>query len=420
MKVYQENGNSVNGSLEIIDSEILLEKAKDGLLELSTSLGLEVLRMLLEEEAAHYAGPKGKHGTPGRIGYRHGTENTTVVMGGAKIQTTRPRVRAVDGGGELPLETLHVFQKEDPLNKAILASLLAGVSTRKYSRTVAVQAADTRCTSKSEVSRRFIEGMDALMDEFMSRRLDQDYPAMMLDGLELGKMTILAAMGIDSDGKKRILGIAEGGSENSVVVKGLLEDLIARGLDPTRPRLFVLDGGKALHKGVADVFGKSAIIQRCQVHKKRNVLSYLPESEQGNVSIAMTMAYREFDYDKAKNKLMDIAANLQHRYPAAAASLLEGLEETLTVHRLKVPGLLRETLCSTNPMESANSTCRGAIRRVSNFATGEMALRHAAAGFMAAERGFRRIKGYRQLPFLMAVLSIQGEGTADTFTSKTA
>ena len=272
-------------------------------------------------------------------------------------------------------------------------------------------------TSKSEVSRRFIEGMDSLMQEFFTRTLDQDYPVMMIDGLELGKLTILAAMGIDSDGRKQILGIAEGGSENSTVEKGLLEDLIHRGLDAARPRLYVLDGGKALYKGVTDVFGKEVLIQRCQVHKKRNVLSYLPESEQANVSVAMTMACREFGYEAAKAKLTGIANNLEYRYPKAAASLLEGLEETLTVHRLKIPGMIRETLCSTNPMESANSACRGIIRRVSNFKDGGMALRHVAAGFMEAERGFHRIKGYKQLPMLIATLATHSTNTSKSKTA---
>jgi len=290
MKVYQENNNSVNGSIQIINSTVLHEKACYGLMELSMSLGLEVMRMMLEEDVAQYAGPKGKHNTEGRTGYRHGTDKTTVVMGGKKVRVDRPRVRATDGSGELPLETLSVFQSEDPLNKAIMARLLSGVSTRKYARTIEGEAADSICTSKSEISRRFIAGMDSLMQEFFARTLNQDYPVIMIDGLELGKMTILAAMGIDSDGKKRILGIVEGGSENSTVVKVLLDDLIRRGLDAERPRLYVLDGGKALHKAVTDTFGKAALIQRCQVHKKRNVLSYLPESEQANVSIAMTMA----------------------------------------------------------------------------------------------------------------------------------
>jgi transposase-like protein len=418
MKVYQEKQEIVNTGIEITHYEILQEKAKEGLLKLSVSLGIEVMRLMFEEDVTMYAGPKGKHGTVERVGYRHGSEQTTVVMGGKKIHVERPRARAADGSGELPLPSLGQFQSEDPLNDAIMAKLLAGVSTRKYASTI---EEDTKggavCTSKSEVSRRFIKEMDKMMEEFFTRSLCGDYPVIMMDGLELGKMTILAAMGIDRDGRKHMLGIIEGGSENTEVAKGLLDDLTDRGLDPSRPRLYVLDGGKALHKAVTDVFGKEALIQRCQVHKKRNVLSYLPKSEQANISKALTMAYREFEYTNAKDKLLSIAKRLEHRYPKAATSLAEGLEETLTVHRLKVPGLLRETLCSTNPMESANSACRGIIRRVSNFKDGEMALRHAAAGFMGAEQGFRRVRGYKHMGVLLAMLEIN---TGDQTVIKTA
>jgi|BioPla2DNA2_1021312.scaffolds.fasta_scaffold22795_2 transposase-like protein len=413
MKVYQEKQEMVNTGIEITNYEILQEKAKDGLLKLSMSIGIEVMRMMFEEDVTMYAGPKGKHGTVERVGYRHGSDKTTVVMGGKKIHVERPRVRAADGSGELPLPSLGQFQTEDPLNDAIMAKLLAGVSTRKYTSTIEGDIkGGAVCTSKSEVSRRFIKEMDKMMEEFFTRPLCDDYPVIMMDGLELGKMTILAAMGIDRDGRKHMLGIIEGGSENTEVAKGLLADLTGRGLDPSRPRLYVLDGGKALHKAVTDVFGKEALIQRCQVHKKRNVLSYLPKSEQANVSKDLTMAYREFEYAEAKGQLLSIAKRLEGRYPKATASILEGLEETLTVHRLKIPGLLRETLCSTNPMESANSACRGIIRRVSNFKDGEMALRHAAAGFMGAERGFKRVRGYKHMGVLLAMLKIQSDDQA--------
>jgi transposase-like protein len=417
MKVYQEKQEMVNTGIEITNYEILQEKAKDGLLKLSMSIGIEVMRMMFEEDVTMYAGPKGKHGTVERVGYRHGSDKTTVVMGGKKIHVERPRVRAADGSGELPLPSLGQFQSEDPLNDAIMAKLLAGVSTRKYANTIEGDAKGAVCTSKSEVSRRFIKEMDKMMEEFFTRPLCDDYSVIMMDGLELGKMTILAAMGIDRDGRKHMLGIIEGGSENTTVVKGLLEDLIGRGLDPSRPRLYVLDGGKALHKGVTDVFGKEALIQRCQVHKKRNVLSYLPKSEQANISKDLTMAYKEFEYAEARDQLLSIAKRLEDRYPKATASILEGLEETLTVHRLKVPGLLRETLCSTNPMESANSACRGIIRRVSNFKDGKMALRHAAAGFMGAEQGFNRVRGYKHMGVLLAMLKIK---TGDQVEIKTA
>jgi transposase-like protein len=403
MKGYQKERASVNGSIEVMDMGPLVELASEGLLALSVQVGLEVLRQMLAVDVTALAGAKGRH-NPDRSAYRHGTETTRVVMGGQKVSVKRPRVRSKESS-ELQLPTLSVFQNEDPLNRVLLQRLLCGVSTRKYSRTLDESLEDAACVSKSEASRRFAAAMEARMDEFFKRRIEGSFPAMMIDGLELGKMTIIAAMGIDSEGRKRILGLAEGGSENSEVVKALLADLVERGLDASEPRLYILDGGKALHKAVKDTFGKKAVIQRCQVHKKRNVLSYLPESEQANVSLAMTTAYREFEYGKAKASLELLADNLAYRYPKAADSLREGLEETLTAHRLKLPGLLRQTLSSTNAMESANSGCMGIIRRVCNFKNGAMTLRYAAAGFLEAERGFRRIKGYKQIPILQNALA---------------
>ena len=402
MEGYQKKRLPVKGKIEVLDTDSLVELASKGLLALSLEIGVEVMRQMLEADVEAAAGPKGRHNTE-RTAYRHGTERTRVVMGGEKMSVERPRVRS-KAGEEIALPTLAVFQNEDPLNKTVLMRLLSGVSTRKYSRTLDGLDQDTLCASKSEVSRRFGAAMEARMEEFFKRRIEGRYPTIMVDGLQLGKLTIIAAMGIDAEGRKRILGIVEGGSENNEVVKAMFADLIERGLDPAEPRVYVLDGGKALHKAVKDVFGKKAVIQRCQVHKKRNVLSYLPESEQANVSVTMTMAYREFEYDKAKSALELLASNLEYRYPKAADSLREGLEESLTMHRLKLPGLLRQTLSSTNAMESANSACMGIIRRVCNFKDGAMTLRYAAAGFMEAERGFNRVMGYRQIPILQNAL----------------
>lgn len=212
-----------------------------------------------------------------------------VVLGGQKVSTTRPRVRSNEGG-EFPLETLNWFQREDYLNQAVLARLLSGVSCRKYKQTLDTNTDSnpTSCISKSEVSRRFIAGMQTVMDEFFSRSLDGNYSAIMIDGIRLGKMTIVAAMGIRAEGGKQILGLTCGGSENTEVVKTLLSDLLERGLDPTQTRLYVIDGSRALTKGIKDTFGEHAVIQRCQVHKKRNVLSKLPESEQANVGLLLS------------------------------------------------------------------------------------------------------------------------------------
>jgi transposase-like protein len=361
------------------------------------------MNQILEMDVEVLAGKKGKR-NPDRKAYRHGYEQTKVVLGGEKRSIDKPRVRTADGTGELPLPSLPLFQNEDPLSQAVLAKLMRGVSTRKYAGTSEHPDQGGACTSKSEVNRRFIAALGPMVTEFLSRRLEPDYPAIMIDGMNIGDMTVLAAMGIRKDGTKQMLGVVEGSSENHLVAGSLLSDLIDRGLAVDIPHLFVLDGAKALHKAVLETFGKCALVQRCQVHKKRNVLSHLPKSEQSNVGIAINRAYLEFDFTKAKKELMLVYHNLEHRYPKAAASLLEGLEETLTVHRLEVPGLLRQSLCSTNPMESANSVCMGYARRIKNWKSGDMILRNITAGFMEAEKSFHRVKGYRQIPLLISSL----------------
>ena len=402
MKSYQKKISKVKESIEIINSEAILEKAGEGLLNLSIELGFEVLRQMLELDVTELAGEKGRH-SKSRTSYRHGSESTKVVLGGEKRSIQKPRVRSL-GGAELRLPTLSIFQDEEPLSRAVLSRLLCGVSTRKYERTLDAAAEERSCASKSEVSRRFVSGIESLMEEFFARPITNDYPVIMIDGVSVGEMTVVAAMGIASDGRKQVLGLVEGATENHIVVKSLLSDLISKGLTIETPRLFVLDGGKGLSKAVHDTFGRNVLIQRCQVHKKRNVLSHLPESEQTNTSLAISCAYMEFDYDKAKSSLELIADNLENRYPKAAASLREGLHETLTVHRLKVPGLLRQTLATTNPLESANSVARSVVRRVTSWKDGEHIIRTLAAGFMEAEKGFRRIKGYRQIPLLTTAL----------------
>jgi len=383
-----------------LDAEQMWLWVQGGLDELLRVMGLEVALQLLEREAEQLAGKKGKH-CKERTAYRHGTEQTRIVMGGAKVPLTRPRVRT-KSGQEVSLETLRLLQQEDQLNQRILTQLLMGVSCRKYGRTV--EAPNPCAVSKSSVSRRFTAAMKQEVERFFQRRLEDNYPAIMLDGLAVGDYTMMVAMGIKSDGTKRILGLCEGATENSAVVKSLLQNLLERGLNPDEPRVFVIDGGKALKKAINDMFGARALTQRCQVHKKRNVLDHLPESEKSSVSLEMTLAYREHEYKKAKAKLEFLANRLEYRYPSAAASLREGMEETLTIHRLGIGGLLRETLQSTNALESANSLCRQTIRRATNIQDGTMAIRHVTAGFLEAERHFHRIRGYRDIPNLIAAI----------------
>jgi len=403
MKLYQKKELIESLKIEVLDFQALKKYAAEGFLKLAISFGLQIFRLMMEEEATEMAGPKGKH-ISDRTAYRHGTEKTQIVLGGAKITTARLRVRDIDGN-EMHFETLDIFQNEDSLNETILERIVSGVSTRKYERVLDFTNEDISGASKSAVSRRFAKAIETHMDEFFSRSLKGRYPIMLIDSIHVGGLNVVAAMGIDNSGYKQILGIRKGEVEDSETVKALFDDLIDRGLDVNEPRLYVIDGAKALRKAIKDKFGSSALIQRCQVHKKRNVLSYLPETEQDTISIAMTNAYNQLDYKDAKAALMRIHRNLKHRHPEAANSLMEGMEETLTVHRLKVPRLLRQTLLSTNAIESANSVCKSIIKRVSRFRSSGDVIRHAAAGFMEAERGFRRVKGYKQIPVLQSALA---------------
>jgi transposase-like protein len=430
MRAYQNKAEKVKkekiklptmraaGSIQIVDEAPLLAIAEEGMQSLCRELGFEALRQILEQEVEALAGPKGKHDAK-RSAYRHGTEQTKVVLGGEKISFRKPRVRG--NGHDLQLPSLAVFQDEDPLNRTILTRMLCGVSTRKYARTLETDANERGCTSKSEASRRYNVELKRLADEFFNRQLRDEYPVIMLDGMSMGSMMVITAMGITAQGEKKILGLRAGGTENSIAVKELLADLIERGLQPDRSRLFALDGSKALAKAVHDTFGLKAQIQRCQVHKKRNVLAHLPQSEQANVGFAISKAYLEFDYKEAKRQLELLAKNLEYRYPDASASLMEGLEETLTVHRLEIPALLRKTLANTNAMESANSVAAGVVRRIRKWADGGMILRHMAAAFCEAERGFRRIQGYRQIPILITALNNSMSSTIkDSLKEETA
>jgi transposase-like protein len=403
MKGYQKQDGLVNSRVTILDPGKLLGIAAGGFLDLAIELGFEVMQQILDLDVEALAGKRGKH-DPNRTSYRHGKERTKVVLGGEKRSVEKPRVRSI-AGEELALPSLAFFQNEDSLTTAVLAKLLRGVSTRKYAGASEYFSKDSACTSKSEVSRRFIAGLASMFTEFMNRRLEDDYPVIMLDGIIVGEMTVLAALGILKDGSKQMLGIIEGASENQEIANALFSSLIDRGLRVDVSRMFVIDGSKALRKAVINTFGKYAAIQRCQVHKKRNVLSYLPKSEKSGIGLAISRAYLEFDYEAAKRELSRIADNLEYRYPSAANSLREGLEDTLTVHRHKIPALLRQTLCSTNPIESAHSACMGIVRRIKNWKSGEMILRNIAVGYLEAEKGFRRIRGYKQLSVLYASLS---------------
>jgi putative transposase len=385
----------------------LVGAAREGLLALSVGVGIGVLTELMEEEVDDVVGPKGRW-NPERTAVRHGHEAGEVTLGGRRVEVERPRVRSADGESEVELATYQRFADRDPLARVVLERMLAGVSTRRYRRTqepvgeqVEMRA---RSTSKSSVSRTFVERTREALGELMSRQLaDLRLAVMMLDGLELKGRMMIVALGITTQGVKIPLGLWEGSTENATVATALLSDLVERGLDPEQGMLFVLDGSKALRKAVRTVFGEVPV-QRCLWHKKRNVLGHLPERDRPQVKARMRRAWRVTDYPRALEQVTRLAGGLERTHPGAAGSLSEGMEETLTVIRLAIKGKLRRTLESTNACESMIDTVRRTQRNVKHWSSGEMGLRWTAAGMLEAEKQFRKVVGYTDLPrFAIAI-----------------
>ena len=383
----------------------LVGAAKEGLLALSVGVGLGVLSELMEEEVSEVVGPKGKH-DPDRTAVRHGHEDGEVTLGGRRVGVRRPRVRSADGESELPLVTYRHFADRDPLTRLVLEQMLAGVSTRRFVRTrepVGEEVeAGARSTSKSAVSREFVQRTRANLDALMSRRLDDVRLAvMMLDGIDLKGRTNVVALGITTDGVKLPLGLWDGSSENATVATALLSDLVDRGLDPEQGILFVIDGAKALRKAIRTVFGDRAVVQRCVRHKERNVLDHLPERDRPAVKRRLRRAWAQTEHARALDELRLLASELDRSHPGAAASLREGIDETLTLTRLGIRGNLKKTLESTNPCESMIECVRRSARNVKHWQSGDMCLRWTAAGMLEAERQFRRIIGYADLAKLV-------------------
>jgi putative transposase len=374
--------------------------AKEGLLALSVGVGLGVLAELMDEEVDEVVGPKGRH-DPERTAVRHGHEAGEVTLGGRRVGVERPRVRATDGSGEVALNTYRHFADRDPLTALVLEQMLAGVSTRRFTRTrepVGRQVADAeRSTSKSAVSREFVARTGEHLKALMSRRLDDvRLAALMLDGIELKGRCCVVALGITTDGVKVPLGLWDGSTENKTVARHLLADLVDRGLDVEQGVMVVLDGGKALRAAVREVLGPVPV-QRCIRHKERNVLDHLPERDRPAVKRRLRAAWKLTDHAAALDRLGVLAGELERSHPGAAASLREGLQETVTLQRLGIAGQLWRTLSSTNPIESMIGICRHASRNVKHWQSGDMCLRWTAAGMLEAERQFRKIIGYKHL-----------------------
>ncbi len=378
----------------------LVSSAKEGLLALSVGVGLGLLAELMEEEVDEVVGPKGKHNLE-RSAVRHGREAGEVTLGGRRVQVERPRVRSGDRSSEVALRTYRHFADRDPLSRLVLEQMLAGVSTRRFERTrepvgSEVEAA-ARSTSRSAVSREFVARTRENLLGLMSRRLDDVRLAvLMLDGIELKGRCCVVALGITSDGVKLPLGLWDGSTENATVARELLSNLVARGLDLGQGVLCVVDGAKALRKAIDEVLGPVPV-QRCIRHKERNVLDHLPERDRPPVKQRLRRAWARDDHERALDELRTLAGELERSHPGAAASLREGMAETLTVTRLGVKGSLKRTLQSTNPCESMIEIVRHTSRNVKRWQSGDMCLRWTAAGMLEAERQFRKIIGYREL-----------------------
>ena len=388
----------------------LVGAAKEGLLALSVGVGLGVLTELMEEEVEEVVGAKGRHDLD-RIAVRHGHEAGEVTLGGRRVGVQRPRARTADGEREVALATYEHFADRDALQRVVLERMLAGVSTRRYPRTQEPVGEDveirSRSTSKSAVSRTFVERTRESLAQLMSRDLgDMRLAVMMIDGIELKGRTNIVALGITTQGVKIPLGLWEGSTENATVATALLSNLVERGLDPEQGMLFVLDGGKALRKAVRAVFGEVPV-QRCVRHKERNVMGHLAERDRPQVKARLRRAWAETDHVRALEQLEVLAGELDHTHPGAAGSLREGMAETLTVTRLGIRGKLKRTLESTNACESMIEIIRRTQRNVKHWSSGEMGLRWTAAGMLEAEKQFRKVIGYTDLPRLAIAIEHQ-------------
>jgi putative transposase len=382
----------------------LLVDTRAELMELAINSGLQVLHTMLEEDRTAICGRRYQHQAD-RTASRAGTVPSEVVLGGRKVAIRRPRVRS--DGAEVLLPTFQLMASEDPLNRRIVEQMLVGVATRQYARSLEPLPATmpTRGTSKSTVSRRFVAKTRAQLEAWQSQPLDGlDLIGLVLDGVHVGEHCLIVALGIATDGQKHALGLWDGSTENATLCQSLLANLQSRGLRTDRSLLVILDGSKALRKAVRDVFGDVALVQRCQVHKMRNILDHLPERQRTWAKAILQRAYRSTDVATARRLLLDLARRLETNHPSAAESLREGLDETLTVLGLNLSDTLRRSLTTTNAAESLISRTRHIKRNVKRWRGGQMVVRWVAAGVLEAVKGFRRLKGHKAMPQLVAAL----------------
>ena len=376
---------------------------QEGVGHLLRQAGLSLMSLVMEEEVRHLAGERHEQ-HEGRLAHRWGKEDGYCVVDGQKAPVKRTRLRNKENR-EQRLGSYELFQRSGPLQKTVWDKMMRGLSTRNYGAVVK-EFQQAYGVEKSAVSENFIEASRAKVKELMERPLGQlRLCAVLIDGTPFKDRQMIVALGIGCDGSKTVLGLREGATENATVVSALLSDLIERGLDFSTPRLYILDGGKALHAAVRRHAGEAAFIQRCQVHKKRNVVDHLPDEYKADVRRKMQNAYAMVDYGDAKRALERLHRELTDLNPSAARSLEEGMEETLTVHKLRVPEQLRRTLSSTNVIESAFSIVETVCRNVKRWRAGDQIERWVGSGLLVAQRQFRKVIGFRQIPQLLSALT---------------
>ncbi len=401
---FRRLASELNPSIQmVLPLTEIVAMLQAGVGNLMREAGLLLMTGVMEEEVRHVVGERYEQ-NPDRQASRWGKEQGYCVIDGQKVPIARTRVRGKEGG-EVKLGSYEMFQRSGPLQMAVWDKMMRGLSTRNYGPVVK-DFANAYGLEKSAVSENFIEASREKLKELLERPLGETkLCAVLIDGTPFQDLQIIVALGIGCDGRKTVLGLREGATENTAVVNSLLSELVERGLDFSTPRLYILDGGKALAAAVKRHAGEAGFIQRCQVHKKRNVVDHVPEQYKADVKRKLQNAYAMVDYQAAKKALDSLHRELMHINPSAARSLAEGMEETLTVHRLRVPQQLRRTLSCTNVIESAFSVVETVCRNVKRWRDGDHIERWVASGLMVAERQFRKAIGYQQIPMLLSAFT---------------
>ena len=395
-----KNGQGLLPMVNLIEQ---CQVACDQLIDMTGRAAIQAVLQLSAMEAAGGPQQQGRRRSGDVVFY--GRQPGQVLLSDCRLEVQRPRLRTKGPRSqEVEVPAYAAMQNPAPMGRRMLDILMHGVSTRNYKQVIP-QMAETAGVSRSAVSRAAIEASEAEVEALLSRRFDDlKLLVIYVDGLVFGDYTMIGVVGVDAEGHKHVLGIREGATENSTVITELLEDIVSRGVDPKRKMLFVIDGSKALRAAINAVFGSDQKVQRCRAHKLRNVLDYLPKDDKPQVKSLLRAAWK-LDADKGIARIKKLAAWLDQRYPQAAASLLEGLEECFTINRLDIPPALHRCLATTNIIESPHAGVRIQTRRVTHWQNGKMVLRWMASAFLRTEKRFKRIMGHKDLWALEAILN---------------